>query len=323
MNWPLLLIVLALLVLLVVGYLAVVPPHIGAVASRPNPAASYADALQRVETLQAQEATGHNPLCTTQLLTHGQKAARAIAFIHGYTNCPRQFLKLGQQFFDLGYNVLIVRMPHHGLADRMTNDLTHFTADKMMAYADQVLDIAHGLGERVTLVGLSAGGVVAAWAAQQRADLDQAVLIAPGLGLKLIPAPATVLVANVVLRAPDIFSWWDPINKDVGGLPNAYPRFSAHGLAQQLRLSFAVRTLAKRTAPAARSILLITNANDEAVDNNAAAGVAADWRAHGANVRTYEFPAALRFKHDLVDPGQPYQHVDVVYPKIIELINVP
>jgi carboxylesterase len=320
MIWQAVLIGLAVIALAVV-YLALRPPTFAGLESHPRPAADYAEAVRRLEAIQAQEATGHNPLCHTQLLTHGQKTDRVIAFIHGYTNCPYQFLQLGQQFYELGYNVLIVLMPHHGLADRMTDELTQFTAEKMMDYADQVLDISHGLGERVTLAGLSAGGVVAAWAAQQRGDVGQAVLIAPGFGLKLIPAAATTLATNALLLAPDIFTWWDPINKDAHGLPNAYPRFSFHGLAQQLRLSFAIRSLARRTAPAASSILVITNANDEAVDNNTAAGVVADWRGHGANVSTYMFPAALKFKHDLIDPGQFNQHVDTVYPKLIELIN--
>jgi alpha-beta hydrolase superfamily lysophospholipase len=34
----------------------------------------------------------------------------------------------------------------------------------------------------VTVVGLSAGGLVAAWAAQYRSELDKAVLIAPSTG---------------------------------------------------------------------------------------------------------------------------------------------
>jgi pimeloyl-ACP methyl ester carboxylesterase len=336
LNWPPLLIVLALLVLLALLALAVyvenAPPNIGDLAPHPNPAADYADAVQRVAARQAQETVGYNPLCRTQLLTHGRKTARAIAFIHGYTNCPNQFLQLGRQFYDLGYNVLLVPMPHQGLADVMTNELSKLTAEELAAYADQLVDICRGLGDHVTMVGLSGGGVVTGWAAQTRPDLDQAVLLAPGFGLKLIPSPATVLATKVALSLPDFYLWWDSLLRFESTPPpppdpksvQGYPRFSVHGLAQQLRLGFATQALARQAAPAARSILVVTNGADLAVENSVTDKLVADWRAHGAaNVVTYMFPSNLQIDHDMIDPHRDNQRVDSVYPKLIELINVP
>ncbi len=318
------------LVVVVVGFLAIVPPNIGVIASRPHPAASYDEAVQRVQAVQAQESSGYNPLCQAQLLTHGQKTAHIIAFIHGYTNCPHQFLPLGQKFYDLGYNVLLVPMPYHGLADLLNTELSKFTAEEMAAYADELVDISRGLGDHVTLAGLSQGGVVVGWAAQTRSDLDQAVLIAPGFGLKLIPTPLTVLAANAVLLAPDSYQWWDPLHDPKSPAPTlspvgvqGYPRYSLHGLAQQLRLGFATEALAQRAAPAAKSILLVTNANDLAVENSVADRVAGEWTAHGGNVTIYDFPANLNLYHDLISPEQSLQRIDIVYPKLIELINVP
>src|SRR5205823_7297027 len=127
------------------------------------------------------------------------------------TNCPNQFLNLGRQFYELGYNVLLVPMPHQGLADHMTSELSKMTAEEMAAYADQVVDIARGLGDWVAVAGLSQGGVIAGWAAQTRADLDLAVLIAPGFGLKLVPVPVTVLVTNLALALPEVYLWWDSL----------------------------------------------------------------------------------------------------------------
>ncbi|MCC7360022.1 MAG: alpha/beta fold hydrolase [Anaerolineales bacterium] len=317
---------LALLAVLLamLAFLALAPPNLGALRSQPDPAPDYAAAVARVSALQAAEAPLINPECATRLLTHGQATARVTAFIHGYTNCPQQFADLGQQFYDLGYNVLILRMPHHGLADRLTDDLTNFTAEEMAVFADQVVDLAAPLGDHLTVVGLSGGGTIAGWAAQQRPEVDQAVLIAPGFSLKLIPDSATQLFINVALRLPDRFSWWDPThpNPPPGGpMGHAYPRFSLHGLAQQLRLGLAVRALARRAAPAAAGLLLITNANDISVDNAVAAQVLADWQAHGATVDSFEFPANLRLGHDLIDPGQSDQQVALVYPQLIALIN--
>jgi hypothetical protein len=154
--------------------------------------------------------------------------------------------------------------------------------------------------------------------------VDQAVLIAPGFGLLAIPAPLTVLAINGVLLQPEQFEWWDPAHPTFdasGPMAHSYPRFSHHGLVQVLRLGQAARAMARRSAPAAGSILVITNANDTSVDNAAAKQVAADWRAHGANVTTYEFPAEIGLGHDLIDPAQPDQQVDLVYAQLIELIT--
>src|SRR6185369_11110746 len=163
---PWLLILLALLITL--AYLAVAPPRVDGLMSRPRPAASYDEAVARVNAILAAEASGHNPLCHTRLLTHGRQTARCIAFIHGYTNCPLQFAPLAEAFYARGYNTLTVLLPHHGLADRLTDAHRRLTAEELAAYADQVVDIARGLGQQVTLLGLSGGGVVAAWAAQTR-----------------------------------------------------------------------------------------------------------------------------------------------------------
>jgi pimeloyl-ACP methyl ester carboxylesterase len=324
----LVLLALAGLALFALAALAMVPPPTGGLASHPNPAPDYAAATRRVAALQAQESTGFNPLCKTQLLTHGQKAARAIAFIPGYTNCPYEFRLLSQQFYDLGYNVLLVPAPYHGLADLMTTALSRLTAEDMVIYADELVDISGGLGDQVTLAGISQGGIVAAWAAQTRPDLDRAVLIAPAFGLKAIPGPLTVLATNATLLLPDAFMWWDPSHNDASPPPTlspngsqGYPRFSRHGLAQTVRLGFAVRARARSAAPAAGSLLVITNANDDAVDNSATGKVVAAWRAQGKTVDAYEFPANLHLVHNLVDPDEAGQRVDVAYPKLMALIT--
>ncbi len=306
---------------LLVAYLFVHEPGIKDIASHPSPAKNYAEAIEKFKQVQKEEETGINPLCHSLLMTHGKKVAKTIAFVHGYTNCPKQFEKLGQQFFDLGYNVLVLRMPHHGLADRMTHDLTNFSAEEMIGYSDRVVDISQGLGEHVSFVGLSGGGIAAAWVAENRADVDQAVLIAPGLGLKLIPETLTTLVTNINLILPDRFPWWDPINLDTKSLPNGYPKFSWHGLAQQLRLALSIKKSARINPPAAKSIMVIINANDEAVNNSTIKEIADSWRIHGGAVTTYEFPAKYGYRHDLIDPSQSFQKTDQIYPELIRLIS--
>lgn len=307
--------------LIVMALVAFVPPNTQNITSQPHPIDSYDQAVQRIQAIQAGETSTFNPVCRLQLMTHGKKVPRVVIFVHGYTFCPQMFQVLATQFYDLGYNVLIPPLPHHGLADRLNTDQAQLTAEEMASYSDQAIDIAHGLGDQVTMVGISAGGVVAAWAAENRSDLDLAVPISPGFGFAQIPAPLTVPAANIFLALPNSFQWWDPDLKETVGPPNTYPRYSTHALAQILRFSFAAEASAHRTAPLARSILVITNENDMSVDNTATKVVVNDWRDHGArDLRTFSFEASLKLGHDLIDPARPDQRTDIVYPKLIDLI---
>ena len=322
MSWPAILLILLVILLAAAAVLALWPLGLGGIASHPRPAASYAEAVQRVAALQEPEGPEIRPDCRTTLLTHGAKTARAVVLVHGYTAGVPQFVPLAQQFFERGDNVLVVRLPHHGRLDRLTDAQGQLLATDLAALADEAVDIAVGLGERVVMLGFSGGGVTTAWAAQTRADLDRAVLVAPALGFKKLPAVVTVLLANVVPLLPDRYTWWEPALMEKSGRPYTYPRYSQHALAQILRLGFAARALASRRVPAARSVVLVTNASDKDVDNAAGASLAALWRAAGAaNLVHYEFPAELKLHHDLIDPQAPEAQPGVVYPKLMELVD--
>jgi carboxylesterase len=120
---------------------------------------------------------------------------------------------------------------------------------------------------------------------------------------------------------PDSFEWWDPTLMENIGPAHAYPRYSKHALAQILRLGFAVQLQGLWNSPAAHRIIVITNANDTSVNNAMTADVVKRWQSHGAKVETYEFPVRLGLAHDLIDPEQPNQPIDIVYPQLIDFVN--
>jgi len=314
----------ALIVLIALVLCAVVvlfrPMNVRSLTSNPDPAGDYAGALERIEALQAQEASlPLHPSCQLKFMTQGQRAERAIVFVHGYTNCPEQFGELGQQFYDLGYNVLIAPAPHHGMVDRMTTDQARLTAEELAAYADAVVDIAQGLGEHVTLAGISMGGTTTAWAAQHRSDLDLAVLISPAFAFQMIPESATAPAVKAVVVLPNFYMWADSELKEESGTDFTYPRRSTRALAQTLRLGMVVQAQSAEAAPAARSMLVVTNANDPSVDNGLTAEMVELWEDWGIDVTTYEFAADLELKHDMISPWQGTQ--PVVYPVLVELIT--
>ena len=312
-----------LIVMIVLGIVIAVfiPWNTWALSSHPHPVQSYEEADRQIEALRAERQSEMNPDCRLQFLTHGQKVQQVMILVHGYTNCPAQFGALGQEFYDLGYNVLIAPLPHHGLANRLNDEQSQLTADEIAAYADEIVDIAHGLGEQISMMGISGGGVTTAWAAQNRSDLDTAVIISPAFGYQQIPTRLTAPVMNIMLTLPDAFEWWDPTLKENVGPSHAYPRYSKHALVQILRLGFAVQIKSWQTAPVAHRVIVVTNANDTSVNNELTSKVVQHWQKDGANIETYQFPLSLGLQHDLIDPEQPDQQIDIVYPQLIKLIT--
>lgn len=302
-------------------YIIQMPWNVSNLSSHPNPVESYGEALQRVDQLRAQEPPEMNPVCQLQMMTHEKKVDRVIIMVHGYTNCPQQFKELGQQFYDSGYNVLIAPLPHHGLANRMTETQAQLNAEELTIYADEVVDIAQGMGDQVVMMGISAGGVTTAWAAQNRSDIDEAVIISPAFGYKQIPTPLTAAVMNIYTVLPDEFVWWDPELQTEITPDYAYPRYSKHALVQILRLGFSVQADAKSMKPAAQKIVVVLNPTDESINNPLTMTVINNWQAHGSNLTTFVFEEDLQLHHDIVDPSHPYQQIDVVYPRLIELAS--
>ena len=287
--------------------------------TRPDPAPDYDAALARFAAFSADEGEDIHAVCHSRLLTHGHRVERAIILIHGITNCPQQFAALGDQLFAAGWNVLIPCLPRHGLCDRMTSALAQLTAAELRDYGDRTVDIAAGLGDQVTIAGLSAGGVVAAWAAQHRRDVHRAVLIAPSLGMGQFRLRMQVLLTALALTFPDIETQHFRPFDDAA--PYSYLGFSTRSLAEVTSLGMATVRAALRTPPAARNVLVVTNAADPAVSNTVTRQLVNLWQAHGLEwVESYEFPKALGLLHDMIDPIQAKQRVDVVYPVLLDLL---
>jgi carboxylesterase len=193
----------------------------------------------------------------------------------------------------------------------------------MRDLGQRVVEVTRGLGEHVTICGLSMGGTLAAWIAQH-VEVDLAVVIAPPLEVAAIPHALHRLAAELFQRLPNFFVWWDPKTKLNN--PNralfGYPRYASHALAESWRLAYALRHEARQTPPMAKRILVISNANDHTVRNGAVRALTQDWqRLAPGRVQTYEFPAELGLLHDFIGPYLPGQKIDVAYPTLLELMG--
>jgi carboxylesterase len=294
--------------------------------SRPKPAVSYQEAMARLQSLGEAE-TNAGPLldvCRSKTLLHGQPTEHVLVLLHGYTNCPEQFARLGERFHALGHNVFIPCLPYHGYADRMTDDIAKLTAEDLVAYGDRAVDIARGLGAKVTVIGFSCGGTVAAWLAQNRADIAYAVPIAACLGISFVPAPLTRPLIRLLTTVPSLFIWWDPRTREQNPLSvyHAYPRYASHSLAEILWLGVAAEEQARRSRPATRNVLLITNACEPGVNNGAIDQLAAAWgRYDGVSVQCYAFGKEMCLPHDLMTPGTPGVPTEEVYERLVEQVQ--
>jgi carboxylesterase len=263
-----------------------------------------------------------NPACHTRLYTHDRRTERSLVLLHGFTNCPAQLDAIGRDFFDRGWNVLIPRYPRHGYTDRLNTSLAELRSDHLIALTNRACDAGAGLGDRVTVAGLSLGAILAGYAAQTRADVERAVLVAPMLGLRPIPGPALTAMSEVALVVPNFFIWWNAKARDAIGPPHGYPRFATRAYTAMHRTGRTLLALASRSAPLAGSIVVITNAAEPRLDNRHTYRLIDRWRKHGAPVETFEFAKHERLPHDLLDPaGNPPEVTARSYPVVRRFIT--
>ena len=217
--------------------------------------------------------------------------------------------------------MLIPRMPGNGLLDPDTEALKDLTAEQLRDCCNSAVDVARGLGDHITYAGISAGGTMAAWVAQNRPDVDQAVLIAPeftiGRGLDVAASRfsmyLTLLLPNIMTQRFRPFT---------GAVGHNYHGFATRGLGQTMRLGFSVYDAARTNKLAAQSVVVITNAADQAVENNITRELVERWKANGLErLDTYEFDASYQLIHDVIDPMQKEQQTALVYPILLDLVT--
>lgn len=311
------------LFLLSVIILLLKPINTSVMNSKPNPISDFVETLRRIDKIRHEEgARGDlSKGGRTILLHHGRKVDDVIVFLHGFTSAPQQFAVLGGKFFDQGFNVYIPRKPRHGYVDTLSPALKDYNARMMVDFTSRVIDLARGLGERVTIVGLSGGGTMAAWAGQYRPDVYHAGSIAPSLGAGFIPAPLTKMMTKLMLGGPNFYMWWDPIKKANNPIPEdyQYPGYQIHALGEVLRLGYAVEEEARLRVPRAEKVTMVSNANDVAVSNERIEQLVTLWTSKGEQVTHYQFPKEYNLAHDFITPTREGFRADIVYPTLLKL----
>jgi carboxylesterase len=302
------------------------PVNTNGLTSKANPVGNYDTACKKLAEWKSKEDGFQlHDVCRTKLMTHGYRVENVIIILHGYTTCPEQFAELGKRFFDLGFNVFIPCLDYHGREDRLTDVIQDLTAERMVSFGDQMLDIATGLGEKVTVLGISGGGTITAWLAQNRSDVYCAVPLAAFIRVGFLPAFLTTPFIRIFSTLPHFFIWWDPRTKanNPYSIFYAYPRYSLRNFAQIMRLGLAVKRQSQIRPPAAGHIMMIINDFDPGVSNTELNSLYEVWKSQkGEKVTSYHFDKEMKMLHDIITPGTPGIPIEDVYSRIIQQVTL-
>lgn len=306
----------AVAIVLLIGLIAVVPTRTVGLDSRASPARSYAEAVGRIGQRQAADDVVAAPGGRSIFMTHGAPTARAVLLFHGFTNSPRQYEHLAALLFAAGDNVYVPRLPHHAERNGNAGTLSSLTAEELRACADATTDIARGLGDSVVVAGVSAGGTIAAWVAQNRPDVHRVVIVSPVFAIGRVPSFLDRPLMNLALRLPNV-TRNEPADSS---RPDRELGVSTRAIAQILRLGVAVREQAEVTPPRVHDIVFVLNGNDHTVKEPPALTFARRWTDEGARVFVYEFPRSLALPHDIAEEAHPNANPAIVYPALSAFI---
>ncbi len=231
---------------------------------------------------------------------------------------------MGERFFVQGYNVLIPRLPAHGLKDRLTGLPSRVSASFLSTFVKDVYGAVKGLGEQIEFAGISGGGVLAAWAAYYY-KVSKVMIISPLFLPYDIPDWGLRPLVNLRPFLPDYYIWWDDETKEkIQGPDYAYPRFSLLGAISFLELGLKMRDSLNSNDAVLNSdleIIHIYSENDIAVKNPFNKEIISRWGSKLPNApQEFMFEAYYGFNHDIIDINQASAKPEIVYAKLIELM---
>jgi alpha-beta hydrolase superfamily lysophospholipase len=243
------------------------------------------------------------PAMRSQLhLTAG--AEETFVLVHGLTASPLAWSAITAMLVARGANVVVLRLPLHGHAVRMTTALRGLSPDLLTRDIAAVVERVATLGTRITLAGHSLGGTLTLHAAATFPSVARGVAIAPFLGIAALPHELHRVVIPLLQVLPNFFLWWDPFLRERLLPEHGYPRYPLHALTAGIGIAEAVYDDAHR-APAARRLDVVLNARESSVNNRAAMRLADRWRAAGAAIAVHDL-RGLPLSHDIIEPERAY-----------------
>lgn len=257
----------------------------------------FEDSLQKFDAYRKKEEE-LGVLYPSFLLHHKKAVRKCVICYHGYTAAPEQFLQLGQMLFEMGYNVYLPRLFLHGFPQK-SKDTSSLTLSKLQEHLDETIELAQGLGEEISVVGLSLGGVLSAQALSQYSKVKKAVFVSPAFAFKVGPKFLSGAVGGLLKWMPQKTKKWASTDSQVPAF--RYDEYSTLALRGILELSSEVKNNL-RELKSSSSVFMLLNDADQAICNETSCEYALEMKSAGVKVEVLSLPKFYGFAHDFITP---------------------
>jgi esterase/lipase len=235
------------------------------------------------------------------LFHHEERRQKCIICFHGYTAAPPQFLEIGKLLFDQGYNVYIPRLTLHGFADKST-DTSSLTSAKLKEHLDKSIEIAQNLGNSISIIGLSLGGVLGGLALNKYKYVESIVLISPAFAFNVGPKALKGALAGALKWMPQQNKKWGT-KENFEEPPYCYDGYSTLALRAILEIAKEVKNTTKARTEE-KNIFLLLNDSDESICNVSNLEYAENWQRSHFKTEVLIIPKFYHLPHDFISPGK-------------------
>ncbi len=186
--------------------------------------------------------------------------ASGVLVLHGFTGNPTSMRSIAERAASAGYSVELPRLPGHGttVEDMMTTTWADWSKAAELAY-----DELHERCARVAVVGLSMGGGLAAYLAEERPSVVGCVLINP-----LVKPPTPDLYEGVQAMIDAGVESIESIGSDVKKENAIESSYDATPLAQVKSLFEAMTSLNGNLDRISAPVLLLSSREDHVVTSD-------------------------------------------------------
>jgi len=186
--------------------------------------------------------------------THG------VLVLHGFTGNPSSMRHLAEVIADAGFQVELPRLAGHGTSveDMMTTSFADWSGDTLAAY-----DALASRVDKVAVVGLSMGGALTAFVAEERPSVAGVVFINP-----LVKHPGDEFAQSIQDLIDGGMDSFESIGSDIKKEGSVEASYNATPLRQVLSLFEGVKTIESRLDTISAPALLLSSREDHVVTSD-------------------------------------------------------
>jgi len=211
-----------------------------------------------------------------------------VLVLHGFTGNPTSMRPIAERLADAGYSVSLPRLPGHGTS--VEDMMTTSWADWSRAALDAYDELARS-SKLVAVVGLSMGGGLTAFVAEQRHDVAACVFINP-----LVKPPSSDVLEGLQALLDSGMETFESIGSDIKKEGTVEASYSATPLRCAASLFEGVagveRDLGTISAPSlllsSREDHVVTSDNGDAIVEKSSGAVERIWLENSYHVATID-----------------------------------